>query len=145
MSILVNFVTADEEEIDAVGESQHPVEEWSGIEVRDFDTAKMATLHSLLVYDHYDEALNAYEPVYVAAGDGAIVIRVPDAVTERLIVLDEEALDQVGEELVATEEFELSGWAPEEVQSFLLQLADLARLAESQDQIMLAWMHPLRT
>jgi hypothetical protein len=145
MSILVNIVTADEEEIDAVGESQHPVEEWSGVEVRDFDTAKLATLHSLLVYDNYDDAFNAYEPVYVAMGDGAIVIRIPDVVSDRLASLEEDALERVGEELVATEEFELSGWAVEEVQAFLLQLSDLARLAESQGQIMLAWMHPLRT
>ena len=145
MSILVNIVTADEEEIDAVGESQHPVEEWSGVEVRDFDTAKLATLHSLLVYDNYDDAFNAYEPVYVAMGDGAIVIRIPDVVSDRLASLEEDALERVGEELVATEEFELSGWEVEEVQAFLLQLSDLARLAESQGQIMLAWMHPLRT
>ena len=145
MSILVNIVTADEEEIDAVGESQHPVEEWSGVEVRDFDTAKLATLHSLLVYDNYDDAFNAYEPVYVAMGDGAIVIRIPDVVSDRLASLEEDALERVGEELVTTEEFELSGWAVEEVQAFLLQLSDLARLAESQGQIMLAWMHPLRT
>jgi hypothetical protein len=145
MAILVNIVTADEEEIDAVGESQHPVEEWSGVEVRDFDTAKIATLHSLLIYDDYEEAFSAYEPVYVAMGDGAVVIRFPDALAEKLATLEEDALDRVGEELVATEEFELSGWALEEVQAFLLQLADLARLAESQGQIMLAWMHPLRT
>lgn len=145
MSLLINFVSADEEEIDAVGESQHPVDEWSGIEVRDFDTAKIATLHSLLIYDNYDDALSAYEPVYVAAGDGAIVLRIADEVTEKLGSLEENALERVAEELVATEEFELSGWGVDEVQAFLLQLADLARLAESQSQILLVWMHPLRT
>ena len=48
MSILVNIVSADEDEVDAVGESQHPVVEWSGIEARDINTEKIVTLHCLL-------------------------------------------------------------------------------------------------
>jgi hypothetical protein len=145
MGLLVNIVTADEEDIEAVGAAQHPVDEWSGIELREIDTAKLATLHCLLTGDDFEEALGAYEPVYVGDEDGAVVLRIPDEVAAKLAGFDEEALERIGEELAATEEFEINGWPLEEVQGMVVQLGDLAQLAEAQGQIMLAWMHPLRT
>lgn len=145
MGLLVNIVTADEDEIEAVGESQHPVEEWSGIEVRDMDTAKLATLHCLLVDADFEEALGAYEPVYAIGDEGPLVLRIPEEVAAKLAALEEEAIDAVGDELAASEEFEIAGWPAEEVRDLVVQLADLARLADSQDQAMLVWMHPLRT
>ncbi len=145
MGLLVNIVAADEEEIEAVGLAQHPVDEWSGIEARDIDTAKVAMLHCLLTGENFEEALSAYEPVFVGGEEGALVLRLPNMVADKLAGFEEEALEQVGEELAATEEFEMNNWPLEEVQSLVVQLGDLARLAESQGQIMLVWMHPLRT
>lgn len=145
MGLLVNIVTADEDDIEAVGAAQHPVDEWSGIELREIDTAKLATLHCLLTGDDFEEALGAYEPVYVGDEDGVVVLRIPDEVAAKLAGFDEEALERIGEELAATEEFEINGWPLEEVQGLVVQLGDLAQLAEAQGQIMLAWMHPLRT
>ncbi|MDD5247696.1 MAG: hypothetical protein PHY45_01840 [Rhodocyclaceae bacterium] len=145
MGLLVNIVAADEDEVEAVGTSQHPVEEWSGIEARDFDTSKLATLHCLLSEDGFDEALYAYEPIFDAGDEGAWVLRIPDHVAEKLAQLDEEALERVGEELAATEEFEMHDWPLEEVQNVVVEMAEIARLAESQGQVMLVWMHPLNT
>ena len=145
MGLLVNIVTADEDEIEAVGLSEHPVDEWSGIEAREIDTAKLATLHCLLTEDGFEEALSAYEPVFAAGDEGALVLRIPDEVTEKLAALEEETLEQVGEELAATEEFEYHDWPLEEVQALVAGLADLARLAEAQGQVLLVWLHPLRT
>jgi hypothetical protein len=145
MGLLVNIVVADEEEIEAVGLSQHPVDEWSGIEAREIDTAKLAMLHCLLTGDNFEDALSAYEPVFVGDEEGAVVLRLPNEVADKLASFEEEALEQVGEELAATEEFEMNNWPLEEVQSLVVQLGDLAQLAESQGQIMLVWMHPLRT
>ncbi|MDO8891975.1 MAG: hypothetical protein Q8K43_02060 [Sulfurimicrobium sp.] len=145
MSILVNIVSADEDDVEAVGESQHPVAEWSGIEARDIDTAKIVTLHCLLTGEGLEDAFYAYEPVYVAGDEGPIVLRIPDVMMEKLAGLEEDALEIVGEELAATEEFELNNWPLEEVQSLVEELAALARLAESQDQVLFVWMHPLLT
>ena len=144
MSLLINIVCADEEELEDIALAEHPVDEWSGIEVRDIDTAKLATLHCLLVDDGYEQALSAYEPAY-AIDDGVLVLRMPDEVTEKLALLDEEALEQVGEELAATEEFEMNDWPLAEVQALVVQLGELAQLADSQGQVMFVWMHPLRT
>ena len=144
MGILTNIVAAEEDEFEAIGESLRPMEEWSGIERRGIDTAKIATLHCLLTGDELDMAIGAYEPVYVG-GEGAIVLRLADEVTERLATLDEEALELVAGELAATEEYEMEQWDAEDVLAMVMDLADLARLADSQGQVLFVWMHPLLT
>jgi len=71
LGILTNIVAAEEDEIAAIGESLRPVDEWSGIERRGIDTAKIATLHCLLTGDEFGSAealrLNFVQKV-VAAG-----------------------------------------------------------------------------
>ena len=144
MGILTNIVAADEDEFAAIGESLRPVDEWSGIERRGIDTAKIATLHCLLTGDEFEQALGAYEPLYVGE-EGALVLRIADEVLERLATLDEDALELVAGELAATEEYEIEQWEAEDVQALVMELADLARLAESQGQVLFVWMHPLLT
>ena len=144
MGILTNIVAAEEDEFAAIGESLHPVEEWSGLERRDIDTAKIATLHCLLTGDELEQALYAYEPLYVGV-EGAMVLRLADEVVDKLAALDEDALEQVGAELAATEEFEIEQWDADEVQDMVLELAELAQLAQSQEQILFVWIHPLLT
>ena len=144
MGILTNIVAAEEDEYAAIGESLRPVDEWSGIERRGIDTAKVATLHCLLTGEEFEEAISAYEPVYVA-DEGAVVLRLADEVMERLATLDKEALELVASELAATEEYEMEQWEPEDVQALVMDMAELARLAESQGQVLFVWMHPLLT
>jgi hypothetical protein len=144
LGILTNIVAAEEDEFAAIGESLRPIDEWSGIERRSVDTAKIVTLHCLLTGDEFEEAIGAYEPVYVA-DEGAVVLRIADEVMERLATLEEDALELVGEELAATEEYEIEQWETAEVQALVMELADLARLADSQGQALFVWMHPLLT
>jgi len=145
MSILSQFIAAEDDEIEAIGESLNPVEEWSGLQMRDVDTAKVATLHALLTGDLFDDAIAHYEPLYVSDGEGAMVLRLTDDLTERLAELDAEVLEDVAAELAATEEFEVAGWEAEAITAMLADLADLARLADAQGQTLFVWMHPLRT
>lgn len=145
MGILVNVISADEDDLEAIGESEHPVDEWSGIEARDIDRLKFISLHCLLTGEGLEEAEHSYEPVYIAGGDGPIIFRIPDELTQKLAGLEEYALEAVGEELAASEDFESSDVALEDVQNLLLELADLARIADSQDQHLFIWMHPLLT
>lgn len=145
MGLLVNIVAADEDEVEDIAASIHPVDEWSGIEARDIDVAKLATLHCLLTGDDLDEAYSANERVVAAGEGGSLVLRIPDVVMEKLAGLEEEALERVGEELAASEEFELTDWPLEEVQALVVELAEIARLAESQGQGLFVWMHPLLT
>lgn len=144
MSVLTQLVSADDDAIEAIGESQNPLDEWSGIQMRDVDTAKIATLHCLLTGDLFDDAAALYEPHYVSDAEGTLVLRLADELSERLAALDEDALDDVAAELAATEEFEATGWEGEVISAMLASLADLARLAESQGQALFVWMHPLR-
>lgn len=145
MSILTNIVAAEEDEVEAVGDSLQPVDEWSGISLRDIGIAKIATLHSLLTGDLFEDVAALCEPVYISPAEGALVLRLADELKDRLAKLDEESLDAVAAELAATEEFEMAGRDEGEVLAMLADLADLARLAESQDQTLFVWMHPLRT
>lgn len=144
MGLLTNIIAAEEDEFAAIGESLHPLEEWSGLERRDIDTAKIATLHCLLTGDELEQALYAYEPLYVGV-EGAIVLRLADEVVDKLASLDEDALEQVGAELAATEEFEMEQWDTDEVLDMVLELAELAQLAQSQEQSLFVWIHPLLT
>lgn len=145
MAILTQIVAAEEDELEAVGESLQPVDEWSGLSLRDLTIPKIASLHCVLTGDLYDDACALYEPVYVSAAEGALVLRLPDSVIERLASIEEEMLAEVALEIAATEDFEDAGWADPEVEEMLASLADLARVAESQGQVLFVWMHPLRT
>jgi len=145
MAILTNIVAAEEDEIEALGESLHPLDEWSGIEMRDMDTAKIATLHCLLTGDMFDDAILYYEPVYISSVEGALVLCLANKAMERLVKLKDEALDAVAFELAATEEFEAANWEDEAIAAMLAALAELARLADAQGQSLYVWMHPLRT
>jgi hypothetical protein len=145
MGILTNIVAADEDEVEAIGESLQPVDEWSGISLRDVTIARIATLHCLLTGDLFDDAAALCEPVYVSAAEGALVLRLADSFMERLLELDDEGLEAVATELTATEEFEAAGWDEEEILAMLGDMASLARLAESQGQVLFAWLHPFKT
>lgn len=145
MSILTNIIAAHSHDIEAIGESLHPVEEWAGIEMRDFDTAKITTLHCLLTGELFDEAINHYEPIYASTHEGALVLRLADEAQERLAQLEEEQFELLVTELAATEEFEDAAWGEDEIGAMLAELSDLAYQAESQGQKLFVWMHPLRT
>lgn len=145
MAIVTHIIAAEDDEIEAIGESLHPVDEWTGIEMRDVDTAKIATLHCLLTGDLFDDALAHYEPVYVSAVEGTQVLRFADEAMERLAELDEESLEPFAAELAATEEFEYADWEEETTAALLAELADLARLADSQGQALFVWIQNPQT
>jgi len=144
MNLLTHIVAAEEDEVVAIGESLRPIDEWSGIERRGIDAAKIIMLHILLTNDDFDAACALYEPLYIGS-EGAIVLRLADSVTEKLAELDEEALERVAEELAATADFEMEGWPEDDIQSMIMDLADLAQLASAQEQTLFVWVHPLRT
>ena len=143
MEVLAYVVAAEEDEAEAVGLAAQPMVEWSGMQVSGLDTAKVAMLHCLLTGDEYDYAIAGYEPVFVGGDEGPVVVLVSTAAMERLAELDEEALEQLAEELSATEDFELDGWDAGQTLDLLLDMAELAQLAESQGQVLFVWMCPL--
>lgn len=141
MAPVTNIVAADEDEYAAVGESSRPLDEWSGIDGKGLDTAKITMLHCLVTGDPYDMALTLHEPAYVNE-EGAIVLRMADRVLQKLAGYDAEILAQLAAELAATEDFEAEEWPVDDVYSLLSELAGLARLADSQEQALFVWMHP---
>jgi hypothetical protein len=144
MGTLVNIVIADEDEAEFIGESSQPVDEWVGMEVRDLDKSKFITLHCLLTGDGIEDAVYGYEPLYFVE-DGPQVLRIPDEMTARLARYDDEALEEVVQELAATEDFELSDLAVEDIQAFMEEFAELARKADAEEKSLFIWLYPLLT
>ena len=136
----VNVVVADLEDAGAIIESEKPVEEWKGFEANGLDPAKFAMLHALLPGELFDEALDECGPLHAASDEGPWLMKLPEDSVAHLAELEEDALDRVGEELAATEEFEEDGWSADEVKGFVTALADLAGVARAQGQAMFAWM-----
>lgn len=139
MDISTNIVIGDIADIEEIGESSHPIENWRGFEIRGIDTAKMAMLHAILTGQTFDEAFGEYLLAYEASEDGPWVAKIPNEPMERLAEMEDEVLEQIGEELAATEEFENEGWPVEEVQIFLAELAALAGIAIVQRKAMFIW------
>lgn len=140
MEIVTIVVAAEEDELTLIGESNAPLAEWSGVETPGFDTLKFAALHCLLTGDSMQAALDLYEPAYVSSGD-TVVLRLADDLLERLATLDGDALESVASELAATEQFERDQWDTDAVLDQLTELSELAQLAETQAQILFAWIH----
>jgi hypothetical protein len=140
MGMLVNVVVADAEDAGSIIESEKPVEEWKGFEAKGLDQAKFAMLHALLSGELFDDALDECGPLYSASDEGPWLMKLPDDSVAQLAELDEDALDEVGEELAATEEFEEDGWSVDEVKGFVTALADLAGVARAQGRAMFVWM-----
>lgn len=135
MQIETRLVVAGDDEIVDVGESSQPLANWSGIVLPGFDTERLATLHALLTGESLQLALDRYEPSYVSSDDVAVV-RVAEELLASLAELDDEAMTALSVELAATEEFEEAGWVEDNVLDLLAAVAELAQLAEDQDQSM---------
>ena len=140
MGMRVNVVVADLEDAGAIIESEKPVEEWKGFEANGLDPAKFAMLHALLSGELFDEALDECGPLHAASDEGPWLMKLPDDSVAHLAELEEDALDQVGGELAATEEFEEDGWSVDEVKGLVVALADLAGVARAQGRAMFVWM-----
>lgn len=139
MEVVICLIAAEDEELEAVGESINPLEEWSGVETPGLDTVKIATLHCLLTGETLQASLDVCEPVYVGTNQ-TIVVRIPDDSFGKLASLEAQALENVAEELAATDEFERQDWSAESLLALLTDLAELAQLAESQGQSLFAWI-----
>ena len=138
MGVVTIVVAAEEDESSAIGESNRPLDEWSGIELPAMDTARFATLHCLLTGDSLQTALELYEPIFVAENETA-VLRVAGELAERLAAADEETLEAVASELAAAEDFEEEHWDPDDLAALLSGFSDLALLADSQGQVLFLW------
>ncbi|MES2356456.1 MAG: hypothetical protein V4568_19055 [Pseudomonadota bacterium] len=144
MSMLTNFIIADLEEVDAICESSSPTQEWRGVELRNFVPAKIATLDSMLTGEFFGDTLSQYESLYSASDDGPWIVALSQPLIEKLALLDEEAVEQVGEELAASEEFEREEWPVDEVQAALAEIASLASITIAQEKALFVWMMPDR-
>lgn len=145
MAVLTHIIAADEDELEAVSASDDPASEWSGMAFRDFTIPRIAALHSVLTGDLLDDAYTLYEPSHLCEIEGAIVLQLSAELCDRLSNIDEAIVEIVADELAATEVFEETGLKADEINQMLHGLTGLARIAESQGQVLFASLHPLRS
>jgi hypothetical protein len=140
MNVTASVVAADlDEAADIVG-SEKPADDWKGFEARGIDQAKFAMLHALLSGQYFDEAQRDLGLLHVESEEGPWLLRFPAASVKRLSEMEESALDAVGEELAATEDFEEEDWPVEEVQKLVQQMAELAGTAMAQGKAVFLWI-----
>lgn len=145
MQFLTCFVSADEDDLYSLAEALEPLNEWSGFSAPGVDTLKVATLHSVVANDSLHSALDLYEPSAVGGTEEqTLVLKLDPVLLDRLANVDEEDLEALAVELVETEAFEEEEIQAEDVLAFLQACADLAQLAESQDQVIFVWIHLLQ-
>jgi|ERR1700674_691095 hypothetical protein len=140
MGMPTNIVIADSDEIKAIAESSAPAQEWRGLELPGLDPQKIAMLHCILTGESFDEAAAQYDPIYAGSGEGPWVIAVPHAPVEKLARLEEQVMEQVGEEWAASEDLEREHWPVEEVQAVVAELAALASISIAQEKKMFIWI-----
>ena len=74
-----------------------------------------------------------------------MVLRVADSLALKLIALKPDGQAEVATELAGTLEFEVEKWELDHVRTLVTEFVHLARLAQSQEQALFVWMHPLQT
>ena len=139
MEYVVNIVAAPVDEAQAVADSECPLDEWRGIDAPGVTSAMLAQIESTLTGAALSESLDRCEPLAWGEG-GASVLRLDDALGERLVACDEEMLARCAEELAGSEAFENEAWAEEEILSLLLALHDLAESAEDEGAAFFVWL-----
>ena len=77
MGVLSDLVLASESDVERIGESRVPSQDFPGIDVKGIDTIKLGTLHSFLTGKDFDSLLPEYDPVLSVSEEGPWVFRVP--------------------------------------------------------------------
>jgi len=144
MGVLTDFVVADLNEAQKVGESGAPYKEYNGIDAKGIDQVKMGTLYAILSGTEYDpEFLTSEESfLYTGSEDGPWVQHVPNTLTSLLAKLSADDIPRIAEAWGKTEEFDpsYSGWSLEDINAFLLEISKLALLAIHENKALLMWM-----
>ncbi len=139
MDFVMMIVVASADQAQEVADSECPMDEWQGIEAAEVTPAMLAQISSALTGEALAEALDRCEPV--AWGDGgACVLCLDAALGGRFLDSTDEALEELAEELAASEAFETAGWQAGEVYSLLVAMQDLAALASSDELLFFAWV-----
>ena len=91
MEYVVNIIAAPVDEAQAVADSECPLDEWRGIDAPGVTPAMLAQIESTLTGAALSESLDRCEPLAWGEG-GASVLRLDDALGERLVACDEPRL-----------------------------------------------------
>ncbi len=143
MGVLTDFVVAHISDVQKVGESDNPSNEFSGIDAKGMDQVRMGTLYAILTRTDYDPKFMITDEsfLYTESDDGPWVQLVPEKMVARLASITESQIPAIADEWGNTEEFrsEYSSWAREDIVTFLRQITELSRTALIEKKSVLMW------
>jgi len=140
MGVLTDLVIADESDSARIANSQYPLGEFTGIDVKGVDLVKLTTLYSILAGAPFKDVLPQYTQAAEASEDGPWVFLLSTDFVDKLANLGESEIVDIAGRWAKTEEFQLDGWSQNDVTVVLSDIAKLARQASAQNKRVLAWM-----
>jgi len=147
MGVLTDFVAADSSEVERVGKSLNPSEDFSGLDAKGMDGIKLGGLYCILTgttytIDFVADFMGERSIVYQESEEGPWVHLVPHDLTARVARLSPTDISQVAVRWSKTEEFDPKyfEWPPDAVKQFLVDFAALARQAVSEGKSVLMWV-----
>lgn len=132
MGILTDLLIADEDDATQIANSQYPLGEFTGIDLKGIDSVKLTMLHSILSGVSWEDLQSQYIPIAEGSDDGPWVFLLPKDLIDNLTKLDQSGVIQIGSQWGKTEEFQLDKWKQEDVITILQKIVQLARQAANQ-------------
>ena len=140
MGVNTGFVVADHADAQRVCNSRSPKDDFPGFDAKGIDTVKLGRLQALLSGREFKPSFMA-DTCCSGGEDGPWVHEVPTDLVQRLGGLSPEGLQQLAEQLAATEEFSVKyvTWSSEAVLWVLQRLTALCKRADDEGKAVFMW------
>jgi hypothetical protein len=140
MGILTDLILATEEELEAVGNDDVPIDVLPGVEAKGMGLVDFISLHAILTRQETDPVVTAFPAVRALSEDGPWLNRLPDDLVARLAACDDADLHRIATEWSQTEELQRGDWQHGELLSRLEEMKALAQRALIEQKPLHLWM-----
>jgi hypothetical protein len=141
MSTLSDFVIADREEGNVIGESFQPEEKWPTLSGwKGIEPIKLSTLYCCITGENYTNDLQAsFSLVGGNQEEGPWVFLFPNKVQSALANINTDNINIIAEKWSKTEELEMDRWSQQEAAEFIQQLNKYANKANEENKSLFLW------
>jgi hypothetical protein len=142
---LTDLLIANDSEAPLIGDSEFPLDQFSGIAAKGIDSVNLTKLfHIAKRIDPTDESfidfVKQFEYLYERTEDGPWVIKAPQQLVSLLASLEDAEKSRVALAWASTQEFKADGWSADVVGEFFLELCALAKQAVEEGRGLVMWM-----
>jgi hypothetical protein len=139
MSVLTDFVIANENEAQAVAQSLNAAEQWPTLESRGIEPIKLAKLYCCISgANNAEEVVDGFSLLHTEdPKEGPWVMRIPANVLATFADFDDAALPRFSRLWAATEELRAENWTEEDAEQFIEEIQRHALKARGRKSSML--------